>query len=163
MMHSYLPRLKTRSKTMTAEKYYNEIDNAINRVKSMLDSKRSEYAEGDIDPLHNFNVGAGLTGEDRKKVLAGYMLKHTVSVYDMIYSGKEFPISKWDEKITDHIAYLLILRVILSEEHEFESGKLNDHDASLEDKVAECVDYILHGDDKKPCNTIVAKRKDTHK
>ena len=44
------------------------------------------------------------------QALGGMMVKHTTSVYDMIASGKEYPLSLWNEKITDHINYLLLLK-----------------------------------------------------
>lgn len=46
------------------------------------------------------------------------MAKHTVSIYDMCNSGLKYPIELWNEKITDHINYLLLLRAIIEEEIE---------------------------------------------
>ena len=41
------------------------------------------------------------------------MAKHTTSVYDMVESGKPYSLELWDEKITDHINYLILLRAAL--------------------------------------------------
>ena len=87
----------------------------IEKSKEVLLDKAAEYATDD-DRLHNFVVAAQITGGTLPKALAGFMAKHTVSVYDMIESGKSFPMDKWEEKITDHINYLLILRAILEED-----------------------------------------------
>lgn len=86
----------------------------IERSKEMLLIKAEEYATDD-DRLHNFVVAAQLQGGNLPQALAGFMAKHTVSIYDMIESGRAYPMSKWEEKITDHINYLLILRAVLEE------------------------------------------------
>lgn len=54
---------------------------------------------------------------DPKEALAGMMAKHTISVYDMCRSGKDYPIELWNEKITDHINYLLLLKAIVEEDY----------------------------------------------
>lgn len=51
------------------------------------------------------------------------MAKHTVSIYDMSRANEAFPLELWDEKITDHINYLILLRALLVEEDE-EDAKL---------------------------------------
>lgn len=100
---------------MTTERYNKIIEDQIQKCKDMLVKKGEEYAS-DEDPLHNFRAGAALLGNEYR-VLAGYMMKHTVSIYDMINDDvHKHSIDKWEEKITDHINYLLILRAILDEE-----------------------------------------------
>lgn len=49
------------------------------------------------------------------QAISGMMAKHTVSIYDMVESGKPFELAQWDEKITDHICYLILLRAALVE------------------------------------------------
>lgn len=44
------------------------------------------------------------------------MAKHTVSVYDMIRSGKDYPLDLWEEKIKDSINYLLLLWALIQED-----------------------------------------------
>ena len=34
------------------------------------------------------------------------MVKHTVSIYDMLSSSSDYSSEMWEEKITDHINYL---------------------------------------------------------
>ena len=46
----------------------------------------------------------------------GMLSKHLISVSDMCTDDKSFPNEQWDEKITDSINYLLILRAIVEEE-----------------------------------------------
>jgi len=90
------------------------LENQIDVVRKMMVGKRDEYA-GDEDVLHNFRNAANLTGETLEQALAGMMVKHTVSVYDMIATGEHFPLDKWNEKITDHLNYLILLRAIIEE------------------------------------------------
>lgn len=90
------------------------LENQLAVVREMMVGKRDEYA-GDEDVLHNFRNAANLTGETLEQALAGMMVKHTVSVYDMIATGEHFPLDKWNEKITDHLNYLILLRAIIEE------------------------------------------------
>lgn len=80
---------------------------------NVLINKAIEYATE--DRLHNFKVAATLQGVSPRKALAGMMAKHTVSVYDMCGTDVEFPIGLWNEKITDSINYLLLLRALIEE------------------------------------------------
>lgn len=81
----------------------------------MLFSKAREYATDD-DRLHNFNVAGVLTGETPQEALAGFMAKHTVSIYDMCRAKDgDFTMDQWNEKITDHINYLILLKAIIHE------------------------------------------------
>lgn len=51
-----------------------------------------------------------------ERALAGMMAKHIVSLYDMCYADREtYDVGTWDEKITDSINYLILLRAIIEE------------------------------------------------
>lgn len=83
-----------------------------------LIQKAEEYAT-DGDRLHNFKVAGETQGIDPIQALGGMMCKHTVSVYDMIRDAKAvdgYPLSLWEEKIKDHINYLLLLWALVHEE-----------------------------------------------
>lgn len=87
------------------------------RIDNVLAAKGDEYAgEIDKDRLHNFKVAAGMQGVTYKEALAGMMAKHTTSIYDMIADGRDYSLEKWDEKILDHINYLILLRALVVEE-----------------------------------------------
>lgn len=101
-------------KTMSNETFNKFFEEQVERSRNVLCKKASEYATE--DRLHNFRVAAKMQGCDEKKALAGMMAKHTVSIYDMCISGKDYPIELWGEKITDHINYLLLLNAIVREE-----------------------------------------------
>ena len=99
---------------MKTEDFNNIIEDQLNRSKDVLCSKAAEYATD--DRLHTFKVAAELQGCSTKKALAGMMAKHTVSIYNMCVSDKLNSTEMWNEKITDHINYLLLLRAIIEED-----------------------------------------------
>lgn len=83
----------------------------------MLGVKAAEYA-GDSDRLHNFRKAAALQGETFAQSLGGMLAKHVVSVYDLIDKDSiDTPIEVWNEKITDSINYLLLLKAIVVEQN----------------------------------------------
>ena len=100
---------------MNSEWFEKVIKQQIKTCEDVLIGKAKEYATDD-DRLHNFKNAAGMMSCDPKNALAGMMAKHTISVYDMCRSGKDYPIELWNEKITDHINYLLLLKAIVDEE-----------------------------------------------
>lgn len=93
------------------------LDTQLDVTTKMLASKNTEYAPGDVDVLHNFKQAAHVQENKPRQALAGMMVKHTISIYDMINGDTLFDDAKWDEKITDHINYLILLKAITSEEN----------------------------------------------
>ena len=77
-----------------------------------LAAKGVEYATVE-DKLHNFVVAAALENTTLAAACSGMMVKHTVSIYDMIPDALNWSPAIWDEKITDHINYLLLLKACL--------------------------------------------------
>jgi len=90
------------------------LDKQLEDVRNTLETKAVEYATG--DRLHNFKKAANLRGTDAKDALGGMMVKHTVSIFDMIESQEYFSADVWAEKITDHINYLILLQAIVIDE-----------------------------------------------
>ena len=101
---------------MKQEQFEKIINNQMSMIHDALCVKQKEYATE--DRLHNFRVASGLRGCTMEQALGGMLSKHTVSIYDMIESGEEYLLDKWDEKINDHIIYLLLLRAIVEERAE---------------------------------------------
>lgn len=101
---------------MHSELFTQIIEQQMNACKDVLISKAGEYATDD-DRLHNFRVAGSLEGLSARQALVGMMAKHTVSIYDMCRDDEYFDISVWDEKIGDHLNYLLLLKAIVYEEH----------------------------------------------
>ena len=104
---------------MDTETFNSVIDKQVTRCLDMLSVKANEYATH--DRLHNFRTAAKIQSCGTKQALAGMMAKHTVSIYDMCATDLEgdnetaYSIDMWNEKITDSINYLLLLRAIVEE------------------------------------------------
>lgn len=104
---------------MQQEQFEKVFEEQFERIREILLLKQKEYATE--DKLHNFRISAQLQNITMEQALAGMLSKHTVSIYDMIASGDRYGVDKWDEKINDHIVYLLLLRAIIEEKrtHEY--------------------------------------------
>jgi len=98
---------------MDSDQFESILDAQIKRIRDVLVVKAAEYATE--DRLANFKQAAHLQNIGIPQVVGGLMAKHTVSIFDMIGSGKPYPLEQWDEKITDHINYLILLRAVLIE------------------------------------------------
>jgi hypothetical protein len=94
--------------------FANVLDQQIQKCREVLVGKAEEYAT-DTDRLHNFKVAADIRGCSVTQAVAGMMVKHTVSIYDMCESDKTFDLELWTEKITDNLNYLLLLKAAVVE------------------------------------------------
>ena len=57
-----------------------------------------------------------------QRALAGMMAKHIISIYDMCFTDrKTFELAVWEEKITDSLNYLFLLKAVIKEELEHQS------------------------------------------
>lgn len=102
---------------MNMEMFQQVLEQQLQRCRDVLGQKASEYST-EADKLHNFKVASDIQGCSVRQAIAGMMVKHTVSVYDMAVSDKTFDVAVWDEKITDHINYLILLKAAVHEEEE---------------------------------------------
>ena len=105
--------------------FENIVREQLDRCESVLREKSKEYAAGS-DSFHNFKLSAMLMGCTPVYALAGMLSKHTGSVYDLIKyfeEGADIPKELWDEKITDHINYLLLLQGLLAEHRRVETDE----------------------------------------
>ena len=112
---------------MRVEDFRKVVNKQLDICESILLIKAKEYAD-DEDRLHNFVVASELQGVTLEEALGGLMAKHTVSIYDMIKgvgNGKSYSMYTWDEKITDHINYLLLLKAIVTESNQEVPQKSN--------------------------------------
>lgn len=73
--------------------------------------------DAENDRLAHFKKAAVIMNASPKEALLGMLSKHLVSVSDMCTDKREYSLARWDEKITDSINYLLILRALVEEEH----------------------------------------------
>ena len=88
------------------------VEDQLDRIKNVLVKKAVEYNLDD-DRLSVFKHGAGISEETPEQVLYGFMLKHIISVTDMINSKDAYTEELWNEKITDICNYLILLQGLL--------------------------------------------------
>jgi hypothetical protein len=90
----------------------------IRKIQDTLDAKGKEYASDD-DRLHNFKQAAMLLDGKAPMALLGMLVKHWVSIQDIIRNVQQKDV--WpapalvDEKIGDAINYLILLEALLLE------------------------------------------------
>lgn len=107
-----------------ASEFNEVIKRQMDRSAQMLDEKGEEYASSS-DRLRNFRVSAELQNIPMHEALGGMMAKHTASIYNMLQGHVDtYSRHQWDEKITDHINYLLILQAVLFEERSATADKI---------------------------------------
>jgi hypothetical protein len=100
---------------MKIKEFSELLERRINKTREVLDKKNAEYADGADDKLYNFKRAAKISGDTVKKTLAGMMLKHEVSIWDIIDGKRSFTEAMIDEKIGDMINYLILLEAVLKE------------------------------------------------
>lgn len=89
----------------------------VEKCAQTLQRKKKEYTGDSQDRLSAFKVAAAMQGCSSERALAGMMAKHIVSLYDMCYADSEtFEMDTWNEKITDSLNYLFLLKAIVEEE-----------------------------------------------
>lgn len=100
---------------MTNQEFAKVVEGQFQQCENLLVRKGEEYDHSTEDRLHVFKVAAELEGITPMQALAGMMAKHTISVYDLIASNCD-NLALWNEKITDHINYLLLLKALIKED-----------------------------------------------
>jgi hypothetical protein len=98
-----------------AEIFNQVFRDTFDKAARVLLTKAEEYAS-DEDRLHNFKLASHLTGGTPEQALWGFLVKHLVSIHDMVLNGKEYSFEVWDEKIGDSINYLILLKALVEEE-----------------------------------------------
>lgn len=101
---------------MKMTKFDECIENRIYNIREVLLAKAKEYATED-NRYHNFDVAARILDSTPEQALRGMMLKHIVSVFDLIEwtetNTKMLTEQIIDEKIGDTINYLILLEGLL--------------------------------------------------
>ena len=88
------------------------VENRVYKIKQTLIKKGREYSsEG--NRFHNFDIAARMKGSTPEKALDGMLLKHIVSVDDMINNPHNVTVEMIDEKIGDVINYMILLEGLL--------------------------------------------------
>lgn len=107
---------------MTQQTFEEIMECQFERCKNILGQKANEYADND-DRLHNFKIAATIMQCSDQYALGGMLAKHITSIYDMLQNHlTDYPMAQWDEKITDAINYLVLLKAIVNETCEPETS-----------------------------------------
>lgn len=101
---------------MTNAEFTKVVDSQLDRCRNVFVSKTAEYDLTPVDRFRTFKVAGELQNLTAKQALCGMMCKHVTSIFDMVETNEDYPLEKWDEKITDNINYLLLLRGLIEEE-----------------------------------------------
>ena len=91
-------------------------DEQVRRCSAILQKKTKEYTGNDTDRLGAFKAAAALQQTTPQRALAGMLAKHIISLHAMCYAdGVEYDMDTWNEKITDSLNYLFLLKAIVKE------------------------------------------------
>lgn len=106
---------------MTFKDFNKSIEQQLEFSKKLMLKKGNEYAKkaGEFpqgDRLAHFKKAASLQSVSQKQAIFGMLAKHIISISDMVASEETYSADLWQEKITDSINYLLILKAAVDEE-----------------------------------------------
>jgi hypothetical protein len=90
------------------------VEAQLDRIRAVLIKKATEY-NLDADRLSVFKHAAALSEETPEQALYGFMLKHIISITDMVNSKETYSEELWNEKITDICNYLILLQGLLKD------------------------------------------------
>jgi|WetSurMetagenome_2_1015567.scaffolds.fasta_scaffold339680_2 hypothetical protein len=91
------------------------LEQRIMNIRKVLGTKAKEYATEGGDRLYNFKRAAEILRVTPQKALAGMLMKHLVSVLDLIEGTLQPTTERIDEKVGDAINYLVLLEALLKE------------------------------------------------
>lgn len=102
---------------MQEERFNQIVEAQIDIALSMFQKKNDSYSGTQIeDRLAGVKGVAAVRGCSNLEAISGMMAKHTMSIYSMMRDGKDHPVAVWNEKISDHINYLLLTAACVHEE-----------------------------------------------
>jgi hypothetical protein len=104
---------------MTPEEFNEVVHRRQAETIRILANKAIEYAPGE-DRLHNFKRAGFMLGVIPEKALVGMLVKHLVSVFDMVDDLERDvwnPLAQWSEKLVDAINYLHLLEGLVVERY----------------------------------------------
>lgn len=100
---------------MNHKEFEEVVEKRFEKLRKVLLIKAREYAKSK-NRMHNFYRAAGLLGGQAVAALRGMWVKHVVSINDIvddINAGVPVKRSLVEEKLTDNIAYLLLMDGLL--------------------------------------------------
>lgn len=113
-------------------KFFNSVlEETIAHIKESLFKKGLEYSRNE-DRMHNFKVGARMTGQIRERVLYNFALKHHISIEDIRKGIEEGELPSKDlvnEKFGDAINYLILEKASIL--HRIEEREASETDSRI--------------------------------
>lgn len=104
---------------MNAQEFDALVIKFTDEVRDTLVSKATEYVpsgQEEISRFHNFEISAAFNQQHSTEALWGFLTKHLVSLGDMVKKdSRAQPMEVWDEKLGDAMAYLILLKGIVTE------------------------------------------------
>lgn len=108
---------------MTYEEFNNVVEEQYKICKAVLDKKSKEYAPK-ADRLSAFKTASCILHKTPLQALSGQMSKHSVSLFEMIDLDHDYnDMALWQEKLTDSINYLFLMKALLLDEQASEAQK----------------------------------------
>ncbi len=100
---------------MTPEDFETLVQNRIEECEAILFyEKDKEYTQND-DRLHNFKTAGKIQGITTEKAVVGMMMKHFVSILDMVDNPDTVTKPMVDSKFSDAINYMYFIEAALTE------------------------------------------------
>lgn len=106
-----------RRRAMKTERFNDLVKEIREASLNTLTKKNANYASSE-DRLHNFKVGAAITGGTPAQAALGYMAKHLASLQDKVSRNDFHDREDLKEKIQDSINYLVFIWCCANEEME---------------------------------------------
>ncbi len=106
---------------MTTPDFNKVVEDQLDRIRNVLVKKAAEYNLDD-DRLSVFKHAAALSEETPEQALYGFMLKHLISMTDMINSKQVYSEEMWNEKLTDICNYVILLQGLLRDTGRMREG-----------------------------------------
>lgn len=106
---------------MTYEDFNKAVEEQYKICRAVLDKKSKEYAPG-ADRLAAFKTAAAVMHKTPLQALSGQMSKHSVSLFEMVELDHDYnDMALWQEKLTDSINYLFLMKALLLDERASEA------------------------------------------
>ena len=98
---------------MNREHFTYIFEGTVDKSRETLLRKNEEYGQ-EQDIFRAFTQAGHLQDIEPHQALLGMLAKHTTSIYDMgSVDILDHALHQWEEKIMDHINYLILLRAMV--------------------------------------------------
>ena len=107
---------------MNRERFKDIFEGTVNKSRESLLRKNDEYGQ-EQDIFRAFTQAGHLQDLEPHQALLGMLAKHTTSIYDMGADHiLDHDVHQWEEKIMDHINYLILLRAMVLDANSYEGS-----------------------------------------